>query len=89
MALLKYFKWIDLAKQETIEAVLPNPEGPLSVEILQSSIEADNLAVTQTMMGTNAQLTFGEQSKSKSRGTCSVFTAKEKLGRTAAEYSVM
>ena len=39
MALLKYFKWVDVKKPTKIGIVLPKPDGPLSSVMPSSSIE--------------------------------------------------
>ena len=42
MALLKYFKHIELSKEERIKIVLPKPDGSLAHIMPSSAIEAAN-----------------------------------------------
>ena len=50
MALLKYFKRVDVKKSTKIDIVLPKPDGPLSSVMPSSSIESANFAVKKAML---------------------------------------
>ena len=45
MALLKSFKCIETSKEEKIESILPEPDGPLAHSMPSSATEAANCAV--------------------------------------------
>ena len=45
MTLLKYFKHIELSKEERIQSILPEPDSPLAGLILCSTIETTNNAI--------------------------------------------
>ena len=80
MALLKYFKRVDVKKSTKIDIVLPKPDGPLSSVMPSSSIESANFAVKKAML-TAPRLTAedDETDDYKHRGTYQHFTSKEKL----------
>ena len=85
MSLLKYFQMAN--------PTLPKPDGPLSTAVPSSSIAAANREVKQLLDKANkhGRTDYLRTTLTSKRGTYERFTAEEKakIGRRAAEHSVM
>ena len=90
MALLKYFKRVDVKKPTKIDIVLPKPDGPLSSVMPSSSIEPVNFSVKNAMLMAPRVTAEDDEIDVKRRGTYQHFTSKEKLelGKRAAKLGI-
>ena len=94
-ALWKYFTNKEPTKEEAVEAILPKPDGPLSMSMPSSVIEVANSSVREHLLTTKGSITAptcdeGEALSSNTRGLYQVFgdTERAEIAKIAVESGI-